>query len=162
MLVTISENTAIDNNYIESLNIDTQLFKCKSISELQEKMMFIIDKLDKYIEEKKEINYNDLLQNIINFIDINISNVDLSVSMIADNFNISIVNLSKFFKKNTGIGMLDYINKLRIEKAKMIIKVEDLSIKEIGERVGYYNSAAFIRVFKKYEGITPGKHKEAF
>lgn len=162
MLVTISENTTIDNDYIESLNIDTQLFKCKSISELQEKMMFIIDKLDKYIEEKKEINYNGLLQNIINFIDINISNVDLSVSMIADNFNISIVNLSKFFKKNTGIGMLDYINKLRIEKAKMIIKVEDLSIKEIGERVGYYNSAAFIRVFKKYEGITPGKHKEAF
>ena len=97
---------------------------------------------------------------MIAFIEGNYSNYDLSVSMVADKYNMNIVNLSKYFKKHYGIGMLDYIHKLRIEKAKLLIKDEKLSIKDVGEKVGYYNSAAFIRVFKKYEGITPGKHKE--
>ena len=48
---------------------------------------------------------------------------------------------------------------VRINKAKELLKREELTIAQIGQAVGYSNANAFIRVFKNYEGITPGKYK---
>jgi two-component system, response regulator YesN len=149
------------NEFVKDTNILEQLVRCKTISELQSKMIDILDKVEMHFKEEKKSEDTGLIKQITEFIENDYCNPDLSVSMVAEEFNMSIVNLSKFFKKHSGIGMLDYIHQARIEKSKKLIRDEKLSVKEIAEKVGYYNSAAFIRVFKKYEGITPGKHKES-
>jgi YesN/AraC family two-component response regulator len=66
--------------------------------------------------------------------------------------------LSRSYKKFRGINLLDYIHKIRIEKAKLIINSTNL--KDVAQQVGYYESKALIRVFKKYEGVTPGRFKK--
>jgi len=55
--------------------------------------------------------------------------------------------------------MLDAINRVRLARAKELLARDGVSIAEAAVRVGYYNSNAFIRTFKKYEGITPGQYK---
>lgn len=161
MLNAISEiSVTCEHEFIENLNLANELLSCKTIFELQSKMIYILDMVEVHLNDKKEIEISGVIKDIIVFIESNYQDPILNVSMTADKFNMGIVSLSKLFKKYSGIGMLDYINKLRIKNAKQLIKDKNLSIKEIGEKVGFYNSAAFIRVFKKYEGTTPGKYKE--
>ena len=69
--------------------------------------------------------------------------------------------LSKVFKKSFGVGVLEYINKLRIEKSKQMLIDTNLSLLQISESIGYISDITFIRIFKRYEGTTPGKFREA-
>lgn len=68
--------------------------------------------------------------------------------------------LSRFFKKQAGCGVLDYIHEIRIREAKRLMAETDSSIKDISEQVGYYNSLTFIRAFKRQEGCTPGQYRD--
>ena len=77
--------------------------------------------------------------------------------MVAETFNLSGAYVSKLFKISTGVGLLDYIHQRRICKAKELLK-EGMNVAEVAAKVGYNNSNAFIRVFKKYEKITPGQY----
>lgn len=79
--------------------------------------------------------------------------------MIAEQFDISTSYLSRIFNKNMNTGLVDYIHKVRLENAKILL-LTNLSIKEIATKVGYNSSLALIRAFKKYEGNTPGKYRE--
>ena len=55
-----------------------------------------------------------------------------------------------------GDNFKNYINMYRIEKAKEILREKkDIKIKDLAEKLGYNSSNTFIRIFKKYEGISP-------
>ncbi|GIQ67027.1 hypothetical protein PACILC2_55950 [Paenibacillus cisolokensis] len=56
--------------------------------------------------------------------------------------------------------MTDYLAQVRIERSKQLMKESKHTISQIARSVGYANDVGFIRVFKKYEGITPGKYRD--
>lgn len=86
---------------------------------------------------------------------------NLSVAAIADAFQVSPSHLSRFFKQQMGMGLLDYIHRCRIDMAKELMKKDaSIRVKEVAERTGFYNVSAFIRVFKKTEDMTPGQYRE--
>lgn len=87
---------------------------------------------------------------------------ELNVSTIADRFDLHPNYLSRLFKQQVGIGLLDYINMVRIEEAKKLLKSEYGNLETIARKVGYTNVKTFTRVFTKTEGITPGKYREKF
>lgn len=109
---------------------------------------------------KKESKNNDLKNQIIHFIGSHY-NVDISLTTLADHFKLNPKYLSRYFKDQTGINFVQYVNRLRIEHAKqLLLKEKNLHIDEIGEKVGYVNKNTFITTFKKHEGMTPGKFRE--
>jgi AraC-like DNA-binding protein len=63
------------------------------------------------------------------------------------------------FKKKMGIGPLEYLQLLRIEKSKQLLNDGNNRIKDVAKKIGFINSASFIRVFKKYEGVSPGVYR---
>lgn len=79
---------------------------------------------------------------------------------ISEWLGISNTYLSTSFKKQYGVGIVQYINQLRIEKAKRMILNTEYSMKEIAFRVGFTSDMTFIRVFKQFENMTPGKYKK--
>lgn len=83
----------------------------------------------------------------------------ISLNMIAENIYLSPSYISDLFKKQTGENITDYLAKVRIEKAKILLK--DLQIKsyEIGEMVGYKDPAYFSKVFKKVVGVSPNEYR---
>jgi AraC-like DNA-binding protein len=100
----------------------------------------IFPKVDKFIKE----HYAD---------------VNLSLTMIADSVGLSVKYISKLFKMETGQGLLSYIGAVRIQKAKDLLNEGRYTLNEISEMVGYTSIKTFRRVFRKIEGVNPGKYR---
>lgn len=69
--------------------------------------------------------------------------------------------VSRVFKEAEGRGILDYVNKLRIEDVKKQLCTTNKSLQEIADHVGFSSAATLIRVFKKYETMTPNNYKKS-
>lgn len=159
-MISAMEEIDRDGRFIEKLNLVDCMLKCETIMDLQNEMKKILDQIEYYMETAQKAGDEQLNSDIIKYVDSFYSNQNMSVSMIADYFGMSIDTISRFFKKHMNVGLLYYINEYRIKKAKELLKQNELPIKTIAEMVGYGNSDAFIRVFKKTEGITPGRFRE--
>lgn len=83
----------------------------------------------------------------------------LGLSFLAEKLGVSSSHLSRVFKRETGQGIAEFINRSRINASKKLMREGEKSIKAIALSVGYSSDANFIRVFKKYENITPGKYE---
>ncbi len=68
---------------------------------------------------------------------------------------------SSEFKKYTHQSFPSFLKKLRIEKAKRLIKQTDLKLNEIAQRVGFEDQARFAKVFKEETGISPKTYRES-
>lgn len=84
---------------------------------------------------------------------------DISLEECAHAFHTTPYALSKVFKQVTGMNFIDYLTALRIDKAKELLSDSDMKVNEIAERIGFQPSY-FIRLFKKFENMTPGQYRE--
>ena len=95
-----------------------------------------------------------------NLIYTNLSNPDLDVKFLMGNMAMSRASLYNKVKALTDMGVNDYINKLRIEKASSMLIHTDLSISEISFEVGFTYQRYFSTIFKQIKGVTPSQFKE--
>ncbi|MHA6484869.1 helix-turn-helix domain-containing protein [Paenibacillus sp. strain BS8-2] len=79
----------------------------------------------------------------------------------AKEIGISYSYMRKIVFEMTGKSLIDYLNHLRIEKAKELLTESNLSIMQIAAEVGYYNVQSFNRFFRKFEGMPPSSYKSA-
>lgn len=89
------------------------------------------------------------------------ANPALCATSIAERFRISASYLSRIFKADMGVGLVDYIHQIRIEAAKAALRNTYATIDEVATTVGFSNRWVFMRVFKKLEGTTPGAYRNA-
>ena len=78
---------------------------------------------------------------------------------IAEKFYINKFYLTRVFKEQFGITLLSYLDQVRITHAKQLLRFSELTVEEVGRKVGIEEAAYFNRVFKKVEGITPGEYR---
>lgn len=71
-------------------------------------------------------------------------------------------HFSKVFKAEVGTGFAAYVNKLRIKKAKELLRDSNLTLADITQSVGYSNQQYFSRVFKADTGMAPGQYKNRY
>lgn len=151
-LEEINENINVkDYNINEILAInDASLLK-----EVFQSKILEICKLTK-IEEENDIESVKI--KIERYLDENYM-IDISLENLADYLGHSFKYTSVLFKKVMGDNFKNYLSIYRIEKAKELMQEnEGLRIKDLAELVGYNSSNTFIRIFRKYEGISPGKY----
>lgn len=111
--------------------------------------------------EAKDDKVNDernFIGKVIRYIDENYCDVNLNVSTTAIHFNTNISYLSRAFKKNTGIRLLDYINRKRLHKSISLLK--QMPLENVIRQSGFSNIVSYIRIFKKQFGTTPGKYRD--
>ena len=84
---------------------------------------------------------------------------ELSIAMLAKRFHVSIAYMSYLFKKYFGENFSDYLWKLRVERAKELLRETSQPVEEICLAVGYENVSSFRRKFKKELGITPSQYR---
>ncbi|MEF3303483.1 response regulator transcription factor [Paenibacillus sp. GYB003] len=67
--------------------------------------------------------------------------------------------LSSLFKKKTGSNFIDYLHAVRIERAKQLLDGSELTVSEVGRRVGFPNDNYFIKIFKRFVNMTPKMYR---
>lgn len=96
-----------------------------------------------------------LMKKAKEYVDANYADINLSVTAVAQNIDVSLQYLSTNFKKICKIGLAEYITLVRIEHAKELLTETNISISDIAERVGYVNSRSFFRSFMRIVGTSP-------
>lgn len=79
---------------------------------------------------------------------------------LAASINYSVPYFSSMFKKTTGESFVQYVNKLRLEKAKLLLLTTDRKTFEIAEEIGFENYRSFNRLFKREIGLTPSDYRK--
>ena len=86
----------------------------------------------------------------------NISN-KLILKDLSELVQLSSSYLSKVFKATTGYSIIEFFNKIKVDKAKEIIIEDDKKIKEVAQMLGFTDEFYFSRIFKKIEGVSPSE-----
>ncbi len=111
------------------------------------------------IKEDRTDHHDLLYKKLTDFIEAHYYDNNLGLTMIADYLGLNSIYVSAFFKKYSGENMTDFITRIRIEHTKRLL-AEDMTINEIALQVGYSNNIVLTKVFKKIEGVTPGRFRE--
>lgn len=85
---------------------------------------------------------------------------NITLKTLSEAVNYSESYLSHLFSNELGVTIIEYLNRLRIEKAKIFLDTTSLKVYEIAIKVGFQNAEHFSRSFKKYVGMSPKKYKQ--
>lgn len=164
-------NTILDAAYKESIKDNLRKYKYfdivslvrfETMEELKEQINDICLYVCSLVEEHRTKINNSKPQELIDYINNNCFNSNFSLNIMADQFNMSVSNISYYFKTYIHHNISDYINELRIERAKKLLVETDINVQDIVLKIGYLNVSSFIRKFKQITGVTPGKYREIY
>jgi AraC-like DNA-binding protein len=144
--------------YEKQHNFVHDLIYAETFLDFQEDLKTTLISLKKFKEENNEqFTICDEAEELIHkcYMDINLNN-----SIIADKLDISPSYLSKLFRNQKNISLLDYLYQVRLSYAKNFLRETNLTIEEIAAKTGFISDSALIKSFKKYEGITPGAYRK--
>lgn len=99
-------------------------------------------------------------RNICRYIESNYFDANLNLNSISAHFQISSSYLSRRFREQYQKSVIDYLYEVRVANALPLLENADLKIADIAQMTGFVDSNAFIRIFKKLKGITPGKYSQ--
>lgn len=123
--------------------------------ELENYILLFYRNICKYLSTKnKSIN----IVEVISYINESFSK-EISLNYIANKYNTSSSHLSQLIKEYLNMSYIDYLNNLRIEKAKKLLVETKKNIDQIAEECGYNSRQSFLRVFNKLEGIAPTEYR---
>ena len=107
------------------------------------------------IQENKGI-----VSKVIKYVDENYSDYNLNLSSMAEGLKRNSRYISRVFKEETQMGILDYINTVRINKARELMAERKYTLEELAAMVGYNNVRSFRRAFVKIMGEMPSTYME--
>ncbi len=116
--------------------------------------------LDSVTKTRRDYKRILQLKQVLEFIEHNYAS-PLTLQQISASVSMSPKYFCRFFSEMTHQTPMDYLNHQRIEQACYQLSTSDDSITEIAYRNGFNDLSYFIRTFKKYKGMTPGKYKRA-
>lgn len=135
-----------------------ELLKRESLKEFEEYIAYLLVHFRQKNTEQK--NSNGICQLSRKYIEENYFNSQLSLSHLGEAVGMSTSHLSKLYKEKYGVSIAHDITFVRLRNAKKLLRDTENSINEIAEQTGFSNGNVFIKVFKKWEGITPGRYRE--
>lgn len=114
---------------------------------------------DAYEEIRTELSEGDNCESFVvlarNYVDKNYWNPDLCLEDAAEELQVSPGYLSRLMKRETGFSFVEYVNRVRVKKAVMLMTDPAAKVYEVAERVGYRSQHYFCRAFKKVTGTSP-------
>ena len=103
----------------------------------------------------------DVISQAVRYMDEHFSDPEISMAAIAESFDLSTTRFSLSFKEKMGMTPLEYLTLLRSEHARELLEQTEMTIRDIGVQVGYYDSGSFIRRFKQVTGVTPLQYRHS-
>lgn len=153
----------VDKRHEEGRDI-ASLLKLIEKSESAVELNLLLEDVAVRIAEKVN-NFNNksiklILRKAIDYIQEHYSE-QVTLNEVAENIYVSTFYISRMFKKELGKSFVDYLNDVRIEKSKELLKDVKYKTYEVAEIVGISDPHYFSKLFKKYSGMTPSEYRES-
>jgi YesN/AraC family two-component response regulator len=129
----------------------------ETFSWLEEVIQFLCDRIDSAFRTKSRT----YVEEAIRLIERHYAD-ELSLTWVADRLQLNPSYLSRMFKEKQGIGFMEYVTIVRIEKSKQMLLETGMKVKDICDRLGYTKVNSFIRIFKQLTGKTPGEYRKSY
>lgn len=163
-----SENYFFYNNIELATTINKLIKECMSTSitkdaladlTLQELLIRIIQtQTVKAVDTNKTIDKNSPLIPILEHIRANIRE-SINLKELSDKAFMSTTTFYRFFKRELGMSPIEFILNEKMKYAKQLLKNPSIQINEVSYASGFEDCNYFIRIFKKYEGVTPKQYQ---
>ena len=167
-----SKNENIDEHKFDTLRIILSKFikviienepekRVLLLKSLLEFSIFLINnfKIEEPLDEKDISNKHRLLK-ILNYLENNYGKEDLSIVEISEFIDLSPQYLQKFFRKHFSIGIIDYLNSIRIKKSVLDLLYTNKTILEIAVDNGFNSNKSYYRLFKQEFNKSPGSFRK--
>lgn len=162
LLFTLLDTAAYHNLDISLLVRPSEAIyeKISSFTNNRELYLWVKALITKYfgLLQDREASQSPLIQRVISYVEANFYK-DISLKVLSFEFNVNTAYLGRVFKTEKGEAFSNYLNRVRVEKAKELLTGKNHTINEISGKVGYSNPNYFISVFKKYAGIYPSQYR---
>jgi YesN/AraC family two-component response regulator len=135
------------------------LVQIKTLDEVYQAISMFYEEICELVKKTRHTKSTSILENTIEYINNNCFNPALSVESAAEALSVSPSYLSRIFKEQSGSSFVDYVHLVRLAYAKKMLGQSDSNVALVSDAVGYNNVRNFIRVFKKYEGVTPTEYR---
>ena len=109
--------------------------------------------------EQEEIFQNKIVDSVKKYVEENYADCTLNIKAMATCLGWNPKYISRVFREQEGMGILEHINDVRIEKSLLLLLSGSYSIEEVSEKVGYASSKTFRQAFAKKMGVVPSKYK---
>ena len=154
-------------DFLESLSTDTQDPETPSQDEKTQQdsdsaIQYIIRILDKALEARDRAassRYDDVVEQVMKYIEENYAEEELSLNLLASHVNFSPNHLSMIFSQQTGMSFIKYLTDYRMNKAKELLRCTGKRSSLISQEVGYKDPHYFSYLFKKTQGMTPTQYR---
>ena len=140
-------------------NYLTEVMSMENYEQLREWFISKMDAACQSIHDRKKTQSGTVVEKARAYIRENFRR-EISLDDVSREVNVSPYYFSKLFKEESGENFIEYLTRLRIEEAKRALEQQDMSIKEVGIRVGYADPNYFSRIFKKQTGMTPREYRD--
>ncbi|MFY0760255.1 response regulator transcription factor [Metabacillus dongyingensis] len=153
LMSTIRSSLDLPNDLMKLAKETTSVLQADTITELRNVVIAFLINLIEQIKNRND-QMSPIIHSVLQYIQTSYHE-ELSLKTLSQKFHVNTIYLGQLFQKEVGSVFSDYINQLRIEKAKMMLKESHLKSGEIGKKVGYSDSTYFYKQFKKSMGVTP-------
>lgn len=136
-----------------------RIYQIPTLKLLKECFLDMCRKIMSMFHDEKSVRPSGLIYAVKEYIAAHLSDMELSLAGTAEKFYLNSSYLSRIFKQEAGVSFVEYVNALRIEKAKSLLLDTDLKIYEIAEKVGIANANYLGIIFKKALGCTPYEYR---
>lgn len=148
------------NDIFSEENVYQTLLQMNTIDEIKSWSEKIIVEISDYIISAVDDKKNKYIEEINTYLEGNPLK-DITLSTVAEHLALNPSYVSKMFKEHIGKGFTEYLTDYKVKKSKELLVNTDLKIQDICTEMGYSNSYYFIKIFKKYTGLTPGEYRKA-
>ena len=153
-------NLQLEELSVNKYSLYKEIFEIDNIPDLKNFINDVTLKTVDIINSHKRRKSNKLIDDITEYLKLNLSDSELSLTKVAQVFFINPSYLSRVFKKEVEINFMEYLTKVRIHRAMLLLNNEDLMGYEVAEMVGIPDSSYFSTCFKKYTGISISEYKK--
>lgn len=136
--------------------------ECRDITQILTYRNHAVEELASHVKELKEKKHvSGYIERCRDYV-IKHYREKIYLEEIADTLGISAGYLSRLFKRETGVRLQDYVNDVRVEKAKNLLMFSEESLPAIAEYVNFPSQSYFGKIFKEKTGLTPREYREIY
>lgn len=145
---------------ISRINISKQIENFQNIEDLSAWVSALLQSFMTAAFNQKDSPHAESVYKIVQYIQKN-NRHKIELQDIADHLHMTKSYLCRFFKKETGDTIVNYINRVRINNSKLLLADTKVPLAEVALLCGFEDQSYFTKVFRRFVGVTPLKYRES-